>query len=1045
VTGPEQTLLEMARHTPHINHRDGLIIPATTNPEPLPPRITNAAQRDPRSILSVATLNTNSLSPSKIRLIEFEVLSRNVDILVLCETRHSKSKVLLNAYNSIGTKRDTKRGGLMLFHKKNLQLSLISRESNEWLDRLSCMLGDIRIEALYCREFSSSARVETKSLLSRISSEPGSLIILGDLNLPSRDHQGFLHSPLIDPLTFQMNTAPSYFCGEMQSKLDYILTNLPRTPLTRRLLPLKLPQFQHAAIFDSVLVDRTPFTLSRPMRLRTFRLNNQKIRKRLIAELRFTMEGLPLSLDSVEGIDASYRELISRLLSVSEKVLGHSQERIDAPTPPKITEEAEIIQRKARKALNDPHALQCDGTLRNPLNSPKFRYDMAVTNSSMGTTNSKRAWTAISKYINPRKTGRADPQELLTHFAQAFSPHNPCPDPLPTNRKRLEEPIDSSPFTEAEIEGVLAALPKYKTPGPDKIPNEILRTTREVLAPALTRLFNAMLALGHIPRLMGESFLFPIPKKGDLTQACNYRPISVITALQKTLSVLIKSRIQAAVEYILSPFQAGFVRHSNCHDNLQVLNSFDPTSTYLLFVDIAKAFDSVNREKLQQAIRRDLGDNPITNLICRMYHDQSSEVMYNRSRIGTVPIRAGVKQGDPLSPLLFNLYFNPALEAIYEEGNISQETPVLAYADDVVIIASTPMELERRAISFKSTLRRLELAISPSKTETINPLSSSIAGFKHTNLYTYLGLPYLHNLGLAGAQEQVDKLEKRLLKIKFLLKNPHLHFSVKRLLYIVLVRSTAEYALLPLESNSPTLSRLNKIQTQAASWILGLSAFGLSEVKQVNCNLLPAETRLRVLSESRYLSWKKHKKNRLLGTDLGARLEMEITSKCDPPTVDEAERGYEALPAKLKMSRFDGDVFIPPLSFSRWRSRAFLDDLYYRTNESLRESPPNTARRFIHRHGLKWRNKDHSYINKLRTREWTRSHSCCLCNRPGTVTIDHALDCTSETMRVARRAVCSKLRIAEDRLTIDLACSPEAEYDSFWINSLLHLFVLASL
>ena len=126
-----------------------------------------------------------------------------------------------------------------------------------------------------------------------------------------------------------------------------------------------------------------------PMRLRTFRLNNQKIRKRLIAELRFTMEGLPLSLDSVEGIDASYRELISRLFNVTEKVLGHSQERIDAPTPPKITEEAEIIQRKARKALNDPHALQCDGTLRNPLNSPKFRYDMAVTNSSMGTTNSK--------------------------------------------------------------------------------------------------------------------------------------------------------------------------------------------------------------------------------------------------------------------------------------------------------------------------------------------------------------------------------------------------------------------------------------------------------------------------------------------------------------------------------------------------------------------------------------------------------------------------------------------------------------------------------
>jgi len=98
----------------------------------------------------------------------------------------------------------------------------------------------------------------------------------------------------------------------------------------------------------------------------------------------------------------------------------------------------------------------------------------------------------------------------------------------------------------------------------------------------------------------------------------------------------------------------------------------------MLFVDISRAFDSVNREKLKAMIYRDLGQNPITRLISESYTDQWTEIFFNGEAIGKIPIRSGVKQGDPLSPLLFNLYINPALEATYEEPELRTTTNIMA-------------------------------------------------------------------------------------------------------------------------------------------------------------------------------------------------------------------------------------------------------------------------------------------------------------------------------------------------------------------------------
>jgi len=125
-----------------------------------------------------------------------------------------------------------------------------------------------------------------------------------------------------------------------------------------------------------------------------------------------------------------------------------------------------------------------------------------VLNSSIGKVQSKRAWNLISKYLRPRRKSNIPKEDLADHFRSAFTIRDCSSEGLPENRKALSVPLNVDPFTEEEVLETLGSLPKYKTPGPDKIPNEILRSSRSAIIPKLTLLFNAILAQGHIPEKM---------------------------------------------------------------------------------------------------------------------------------------------------------------------------------------------------------------------------------------------------------------------------------------------------------------------------------------------------------------------------------------------------------------------------------------------------------------------------------------------------------------------------------------------------------------
>ena len=74
-----------------------------------------------------------------------------------------------------------------------------------------------------------------------------------------------------------------------------------------------------------------------------------------------------------------------------------------------------------------------------------------------------------------------------------------------------------------------------------------------------------------------------------------------------------------------------------------------------------------------------------------------------------------VRQGEPLSPWLFNAVIDAATSLTIEAAALADLPPVMAFADDLVIMARTPMMLQKRIEEVTDALGKSGLTINPAK------------------------------------------------------------------------------------------------------------------------------------------------------------------------------------------------------------------------------------------------------------------------------------------------------------------------------------------
>lgn len=288
------------------------------------------------------------------------------------------------------------------------------------------------------------------------------------------------------------------------------------------------------------------------------------------------------------------------------------------------------------------------------------------------------------------------------------------------------------PFTLPEILSLFLGNGNT-APGLDHITYQMMRRAhRTSIAKFLQQVFNACLHLQCVPDMWKHGVLCLIAKN-DQPKADEYRPIALLSCIGKSFTKLLNIRLSAHSHSILSPYQIGFRRHHQCLDHIILLRECmhrhqkhpRKPPLYCLFVDFAKAFDSVPHSLVMQVMSHLFGHN-CGNLFKASLTGSLAFVQTPNGISQGIPLRRGVRQGDTISPLSFSYCLEPLirkLNQILSEGGATVrlgpiEVGALAFADDIVIVSTKKHILQQCADALHEWCQHSGMAINVGRTKT---------------------------------------------------------------------------------------------------------------------------------------------------------------------------------------------------------------------------------------------------------------------------------------------------------------------------------------
>lgn len=255
------------------------------------------------------------------------------------------------------------------------------------------------------------------------------------------------------------------------------------------------------------------------------------------------------------------------------------------------------------------------------------------------------------------------------------------------------------PITVEEIRRAMAKV-RSNAVGPDGVKPSHLKQVAPV---KLCILFNILLLFGVCPNSLKTNRTILIPKGGDPTLIGNYRPITISSAFSRLLNRIIAERLSLGLP--LNKNQRGFRRIDGVVLNNLSLQAIIKTRRaerspyHLLSLDLRKAFDTVSHDSVSRALRRFGVGDVLSKYILDSYDGSSTTIYTGGGNTRNIPINRGVRQGDPLSPILFNMVLDELLVQLEATGKgipiNNARICVLGYADDLIIAAESQKHATR--------------------------------------------------------------------------------------------------------------------------------------------------------------------------------------------------------------------------------------------------------------------------------------------------------------------------------------------------------------
>ena len=287
-------------------------------------------------------------------------------------------------------------------------------------------------------------------------------------------------------------------------------------------------------------------------------------------------------------------------------------------------------------------------------------------------------------------------------------------------------------MTEDELCRALTSMKNSKSPGPDGLTSEFYKKFWEDLRTIMQKLTVRMFELGDSCVSMKTGLLTLIPKKGDLRHLSNWRPISLLNTDYKIVAKTITNRISNVVSLLVSGDQTCAVPGRDITDNVLIMDHVikyvnkNDGEGYILKIDQEKAFDRVSHEYLFHVLEHMGFGKNIRTWIELLYANISGRIKHNGFISDPFPIRRGVRQGCPLSAVLYVLSAEPLHDCIQHNVNIDgipfldESAKIFQHADDTTLFlgnaqsidhALKAIELYERGSGSKHNVNKTELLV----------------------------------------------------------------------------------------------------------------------------------------------------------------------------------------------------------------------------------------------------------------------------------------------------------------------------------------------